>query len=454
MSEREALDALFNPRNIALVGASEKRGKLGFVLLDQILSSNFRGEVLPVNPGRTSVMGLRTYRHLNEIEKRVDLVLFAVPSEVVLDVLKTVAPGKAKVGVVYASGFSESGRTELERELLFYARKAKMRIIGPNCAGVINTSANLNLSMEIYPKQGGIAIVSQSGGIGGAIMHYLRERELGVSKFISYGNALDVQEWELIEYLAEDDETDVICIYIEGLKGSGEKFRKSLEQAKLRKKVVVLKAARTQAGRRACLTHTGSLAGSYDVFKGLMRQIKVPMCDSLYDIALYCQIASKRHAKVNKLEKAFVLTNSGGAGVVASDLLEEHGFKMAQVSPTLKDELGSLLPPYLSVQNPLDLGPNAGYDEYYRALTALSKEDVDVVLSIYIPTVYSDVSQVLDAVLESSRAYEEKVLLFCYIGGPSHRTYFKKVLGTSVPVFPSVIDAVRALKLLKMEMGG
>ncbi len=373
------IDSFFNPKRVALVGASSDYRKLGNSILMNLLSSEI--EVFPVTRSRDQTMGVKAYPTLSELPSPVDLVIVAVAAKHCPSLMPEIRKAGALNAVVISGGFSETGEdgAAIEKDLVRSAKDAGVRIIGPNCVGVSN-SRLFNGTFTMMPERGNIALVSQSGALGGMIIYTTRVKRIGISKFASIGNAADVSFVEILDYFREDPKSTVIAVYIEGLE-DGRNLFESLKMAASRKPVVVLKGGRSEAGGRATKSHTGSLAGSNQVFEGMIAQarcVTAPTLDVLLEI---CKLFD--YQTLPRGRNIGIISNTGGAAVLATDAAADVGLKMPLLSDTTRMELRQALSPMASTDNPVDVVASGGRREY-RVATELMLKDpqIDMLLVI------------------------------------------------------------------------
>jgi len=378
------LSTLFCPRAVALVGSTSE-GKLGYELIRQMLDGGYR-DVFAVNPRAQGALGVPGYHAVAAIERPVDLAVIVSPPETVAGVLEDC--GKAGVGaaVIITAGFSEVGNRAGEKEIREVARRHSIRFVGPNCAGIVNTAHHLYPTLETRPPAGGAAVVAQSGAVAGVVLAWARQYGLGISKFASYGNGVDLNEIDFLHYLADDPETQVVALYIESVAG-GRAFMEAVQACTARKPVVVIKAGRTGSGRRATLSHTGSMAGADAVYDAALRQcgaIRVHTIEEMFDLCKGFQFVPPLEGR-----RVAIVTNSGGPGVLAADRAEEAGLEVAEPGEPVKARLAEFLPPHCAFRNPIDLtveGTEAGYRETLLAVL----EEVDAALALNVSTPYLD----------------------------------------------------------------
>jgi acetyltransferase len=360
------LHHLFYPRSVALVG-SVAEGKIGFELLRQMLRGGYR-DLYAVNPKAQGALDVPGFTAIAAIPRPVDLAVIASPAATVAAVLDECGQAGVKAAVIITSGFSEMGNKAGEAELKAVATRHGIRIVGPNCAGIINTANRLCPTLETIPPPGSVALISQSGALAGVILGWAARDGLGISKFVSYGNRADVNEIHLLEYLADDPETHVVGVYIETV-SDGRHFMAAAATCAARKPVIVIKAGRGESGQRATLSHTGSLAGSDAVYDAALRQcgaIRVSSAEEMFDLSRgFVGVPPVRGRRVA------IVTNSGGPSILAADRAEEAGLDVAEPGPEIRGRLAAFLPPHAALKNPIDLTVEGTERGYREALTAL-----------------------------------------------------------------------------------
>ena len=375
----EAIDPFFNPKRIALVGASADYKKLGNSILMNLLASEV--EVFPVTHSRDMVLGVKAYKNLSELPASVDLVIVAVAAKYCAQLMPEIRKTGARNAVIISGGFGETGPdgAALEHELVKAAKDSGVRIIGPNCVGVSNSRV-FNGTFTMMPERGNIAFVSQSGALGGMSIYLTRARRIGMSKFASIGNAADVSFPEIIDYFCQDTKSSVIAAYVEGVE-EGRNLFEALARAAKRKPVVVLKGGSSEAGSRATQSHTGSLAGSSKVFDGMIQQagcVTAPTLDTLFEI---CKLFD--YQPLPGGTRVGIISNTGGAGVLAADACAQHGLEVTNLSEETSHELRQVLPPMASDQNPIDVVASGGRREYRIATELLLRDsNIDILLAI------------------------------------------------------------------------
>jgi acetyl-CoA synthetase (ADP-forming) len=373
------IDPFFNPKNVALVGASADYRKLGNSILMNLLASEIG--VFPITQNKGQVLGVKAYPSLADLPEPVDLVIVAVAAKHCPSLMSEIRKAGAKNAVIISGGFSETGPegSEIENAMINAAREADVRIIGPNCVGVSN-SRLFNGTFTMMPERGNIAFVSQSGALGGMSIYTTKAKRIGMSKFASIGNSVDVGFVELFDYFRQDPKSTVIAAYIEGVSNGRELFE-SLQRAALKKPVVVLKGGKSEAGGRATQSHTGSLSGSSQIFNGMIHQagcVTAPTLDTLFEI---CKLFD--YQPLPKGRNIGIISNTGGAGVLATDAASELGLQIAVLKQETQHELRQVLPPMASINNPIDVVASGGRREYRIATELLLKDtNVDMLLVI------------------------------------------------------------------------
>ncbi|MEM4445446.1 MAG: CoA-binding protein, partial [Thermofilum sp.] len=392
------LEKLFRPSSIAVVGASRNPSKIGHLVLRNILSGGFEGRVYPVNPSAEQVLGLQSYPSLSSIPDGVDVAVVCVPAIAVLDVVEDAGEAGVEFLVVISSGFKEVGNMDLERELVVRAREHGMRVLGPNVFGYVYTPSKLNASFgpsEVLP--GKVAFITQSGALGIALMGYSVVEGVGVSSVVSVGNKADIDDADLLEFFEEDQSTSAVLAYIEGVE-NGRRFVEAASSFSARKPLIVLKAGRTEAGARAAASHTGSLSSGPALWEGVLKQVgalQVKDVEAAFD---YARLFSA-YSSVAGLS-TLVLTNGGGAGVQAADILAENGIYLGEPPRDYVEKLRTFLPSFASTRNPVDLTGGATEELYYLALKhALDHPEIDSVLVLYCETKVADPLQTAEAIL-------------------------------------------------------
>jgi acetyl coenzyme A synthetase (ADP forming)-like protein len=442
-----ALKVFFEPRSIAVIGASRNPTKIGNVILRNVVN-NFKGEIYPVNPNADAVLGKKAYKSILAIPKRVDLAVIAVPAELCPEVMRQCARKKVRGAVIISGGFSEIGRNELEEEVKRIARKGNVSVIGPNCVGVYSAHSQVDtLFLPRYrlerPREGGISFITQSGAVGSAILDWAAAKGFGVAHFISYGNAADVDEVDLLEFLGKDRKTKVICMYVEGTK-RGRELIDVASKVTRNKPVISIKGGRTAKGAEAVASHTGSLAGSNKVWTAAFRQAGIIEAACMRDMFNYARVfAEQPVAKGNKLA---IVTNGGGFGVMAADACLEEGLELAELERETIKRIKKSIPVYAVAKNPIDLVGDADIGRYKVALDALLQDrNVDAILVLILFQTAGVQSEIVDIVAQASHK-KIKPIVAASAGGDYTQMHMRMLEKSGVPTFDSLHEAVKTLR--------
>lgn len=372
-----SLDCIFEPRSVAVIGASAGPGKLGHTLLQNVIEYGFKGPIYPVNPRGGEILGLPVARSISELAGAVDLALISIPNDQVVPVLEECARAGVRAAVVLSSGFGEAGEDgrQLQARLRAVLRDGQMRVVGPNCMGVYNPAHGFNGSyFWSLPRQaGGVSFVSQSGAMGGLFFAEAAQEGFGVAKFASIGNTVDVDQADLLEYLGADPQTRVIGLFIEGLR-DGQRFLRAATRVTRLKPVVALKAGRTGAGTRAAASHTGSLAGVHRLYRAALEEAGVILTSTTEEFLDVLRALATHGDRLPAGPNVAVITVSGGPSVLAADACEEHGLSVPPLSAQTQARLRAVLPPFAATGNPVDLTPQVRPDAIGDALDAVGAD--------------------------------------------------------------------------------
>ncbi len=380
-----SLEPFFYPKNVAIIGASGQKGSVGYTLFQNALSSKlYKKNVFAVNPNHPNVQGHRAYKNVKDIPQDIDLAVIAVPAPFVPQTILDCNQKKVEAVIVISAGFGEIGNTDLDAKLHEAVANARhTRIIGPNCFGVYVGDNQLNTTFSEahriqMPKNGSVSFMSQSGALGLAILDWMGTQQFGLGKFISYGNAIDVDESDLLEYLGADDKTKVITAYLEGAK-HGRKFLQIAKRVTTVKPVIVLKGGLTEETHKATASHTGSLAGNAALYHALFRQTGIVQANGLEELFAFAKtLANEPLPAGNRVQ---IITNGGGLGIITADQVIQTGLKLAQMTEATKTGLREKLPKTATVSNPMDLVGDADIERYKIAIDAsLQDPDTDMVL--------------------------------------------------------------------------
>jgi acetyltransferase len=411
------LDVFFSPASVAVVGATEAAGSVGRTILWNLISSPFGGTVYPVNPKRSHVLGIRAYPSLGAIPEPVDLAMIVTPAPTVPGIVGECVDKGVKGAVVISAGFKECGPAgvQMEEEIVAQLRRGRMRLIGPNCLGVMCPLTGLNASFARTQAQpGNVALISQSGAICTAILDWSLREQVGFSAFLSIGSMLDVDWGDLIDHLGDDPDTRSIIIYMESI-GDPRAFLSAAREVALSKPIIVIKAGRTEAAARAAASHTGALAGSDEVLEAAFRRSGVLRVNSIADLFSVAGVLAKQPRPKGK--RLTILTNAGGPGVLATDALVAHGGELAPLSDETVESLNALLPPHWSHNNPVDILGDAKPDRYAKAVEIVARDpNSDGLLVILTPQSMTDPTATAEQ-LKRFANLDGKPILTRWMGG-------------------------------------
>lgn len=407
--QKSKLKYLFNPQSIAIIGASSNSTKMGFRIVKNVVEKNFKGKLYLVNPKGGSVFNIPIFKSIDELPVGIDLAIFMIPKNVITPAIKACINKKTKFIMILTAGFKEIGfdGIKLEEEIKKLINQFSTRIIGPNCAGLCNTSNNLHATFEIFPKKGNISFISQSGSICSAFASNLSIRGAGVSKYISLGNKLNVNEVDLIKYLGNDPDTKCISLYLEDIT-DGRSLLQIAPKVSLKKPIVALKSGYTLEGAQATFSHTGAMSGKDQIIDSAFRQmgiIRVNNLRELYDVSsAICTLGPLKGGKIA------IISDAGGPGVIATDAISSLGLKLAKLSEKTKNILRSFLPSFASVQNPVDMTFTREENLYYRCIEVLKDDEVDMIL-VTIPSHFDTKDELLSFLIDAKEKFKIPIMV-------------------------------------------
>ncbi|NLX47530.1 MAG: CoA-binding protein [Euryarchaeota archaeon] len=436
---------LFEPASVAVIGASVEGNKVGNIILGNIIESGFQGPLYPINPRYQEVMGLKCYPRVSDVPGPVEMAVVVVPAKFVLQVMEECGQKGVKAAIVISAGFKEVGLegAKLERQLGGIAHRYGMRVLGPNCLGLVNTHHRMNATFAREgPREGNIAISSQSGAICVVVLDWAANINIGFSKFISVGNKLDIDEGHLLEYLREDPHTKVIGMYIEGT-DRGREFLRQAELTTKVKPVIALKAGRTSSGAKAASSHTGAMSGSDKVYDAAMRQAGVVRVGDIEDMFDLLQAFSTMPLPDG--EGVAIITNAGGLGVMAADACSDYGLTLASFEPSTIERLKEKLPPAASLYNPIDVVGDADAERYDHAIrTVMDDPNVACVLALLAPTDLVDISSVAGT-LATFAGSSPKPIVTSFVGGKEMAAPIDMLKAAGIPNYPSPERGIKVL---------
>ena len=433
---RESLDSIFNPKSVAIIGATEKMGSVGRTLVYNLISSPFGGTVYPVNPKRPSVLGIKAYPSLTAIGDPIDLAVIVTPARTVPAIIKECVDYGVKGAIIISAGFKEVGEegVELEARILEEARRGNIRIIGPNCLGVMRPTNGLNATFaSTIANPGKVGFISQSGALCTAVLDWSFQESVGFSAFISIGSMLDVSWGDLIYYLGDDPNTESIVIYMESI-GDASSFLSAAREVALAKPIIVIKAGRTEAAAKAAASHTGTLAGSDEVLEAAFRRVGVLRINRISDVFYAAEVLAKQPRP--KGPRLTIVTNAGGPGVLATDALITQGGKLAEISDATMDELNAFLPAPWSHNNPIDILGDADPTLYAKTLE-IAQRDVnsDGLLVILTPQAMTDPTETAEELAPYAQSGDKPVLA-SWMGGEEVALGESLLNKADIPTFP------------------
>ncbi len=432
LSERRPiLSTMFSPKSVVVIGASEKPGSVGRALLENLQS--FSGRVFPINPSHARLLGQKAFPTIKDAPQQVDLAVIATPAATVPGIVAECAAAGVKGAVIISAGFKECGPAGAELEEQILKRRGKMRIIGPNCVGVMLPHIGLNATFaKPLALPGNIGFISQSGALCTAILDWSRSTQLGFSAFISIGSMADVNWGDLIDYLGDDPHTRSILLYMESV-GDARSFLSAAREVALTKPIIVIKVGRTGAAAKAAASHTGALTGSDDVLDAAFRRVGVLRVDTIEELFGLAELLGKQPRPAGP--RLAIVTNGGGPGVLATDALIECGGKLAELSAKTFDELNKLLPPHWSRGNPVDILGDASPETYTRAVEIVARdENNDGLLVILSPQAVTEPSETAER-LSVFAKLKGKPVLASWIGGVGVRPGMEILDRAGIPTF-------------------
>jgi acetyl coenzyme A synthetase (ADP forming)-like protein len=442
----DAASSFTNPKSLAVIGASNTPGKIGNVLLSNLIESGYKGKIYPINPKEKEILGLPCFPSMAEVPEDIETAIFCIPARKALDTAVECGKKGVKTLVVITAGFKEIGRegAELEKEFMSICRQYNMRVLGPNVVGFIDTHTPINATfLKGFPPKGEIAFISQSGAILASILDWSITAGIGYSKIYSLGNKADLSEVDFIAEAVDDPNTKVILCYIEDVT-HGPEFLKVVAEATRKKPVVILKSGTSQSGAMAASSHTGALAGSDLAYNTAFKRcgvLRVSSMSELFDLAI-----SFANQTIPKGDRVAIVTNSGGPGIIATDRVEAHGLQMARFSRETIEELRSYLPAEAGIYNPVDVLGDAKTDRFNFAFEKVFKdENVDSIVMMMCPVAVTEPVDTARALIEFSRLYPEKTVIAALMGGKSLAEGAALLSSSGIPCFSMPEPAVAAI---------
>jgi acetyltransferase len=442
------LDGFFKPNAVAVIGASREEGKVGFSIVDNLVKASFPGPIYPVNPKASEIRGLQCFPDLNAVPGGVELAVLVIPPKACIPTLEACAAKGIQYAIIISAGFKEVGGegAEIEKALRKRVRELGIRVVGPNCLGVIDTKSRLNATFAAgMPPVGEIAFFSQSGALCTAILDWAIGNNVGFSKFISLGNKVDTSEVDFIQALAADPETRVIIGYIEGVE-NGQRFMQAARAASKVKPLVIVKSGGTAAGARAASSHTGTLAGSEKAFSAAFRQSGIIRAESIEELFNFARAFASQ--PIPRGPHLCIVTNAGGPGIIAADAVERSTVKMASLSPETVERLRKALPPVAALYNPVDVIGDAKEDRYQAALDAVAADpNVDGVLALTTPQAMTENEKFAEVVGQTAKR-TGKPFFTAFMGEASLEKARVVLRNHGIPQYPYPEPAVKTFEAM------
>ena len=444
-----SLEKFFNPDSVAIVGASEKKGKVGAEILANIIEAGYKGKIFPVNRKAETINGLKCYSDIESIGQVPDLVIIVIPAKAVPAVIQQCAKVGVKSVIIITAGFKEIGKEgrKLEQQVIQIAKQSGIRVIGPNCLGVIVPANRLNASFGgDLPIEGVTGYLSQSGALLAAILDTANANGIGFSKLVSIGNKADIDELDLIKAFGEDSDTKVLAGYLESIE-DGNAFVREAEKISHSKPIILIKSGGTSAGAKAASSHTGSLAGAETAYEAVFERSGIIRCNSIKEQFDYAQAFASQPLPADT--SVAVITNAGGPGIMAADAIEREGLTFAKLTDETVQKLSSYLPPAANLHNPIDILGDALADRYEFALNvALDDPNIDVALILLTPQAMTESTATAEAIVKITQKKPQKPVLVCFLGARKVEEGIKILQIGKIPQYDSPESAVATIKVM------
>ena len=440
------LDKIFNPQNVAIIGASDVEGSVGYAIVKNFTRMGYTGKVYFVNIRKPEILGVKTYPTVDQVPEPVDLAIIATPAKTVPDVMEECGKGKVKGVIIVSAGFKETGPTgkALEEKTLEVAKKYGIRIIGPNCIGVIRPRNNLNATfLDKMPKPGNVAFLSQSGALGSAILDWALHENIGFSNFVSVGSMIDVDFGDLIDYFGSDPKTKSILMYVEGIT-EARKFMSAARHFARTKPIIVVKSGKFSESAKAAASHTGSLSGEDGIYDAAFKRAGIVRVNEIADLFNAAEVLGTQ--PLPKGPRLAIITNAGGPGVMATDSLIAQGGKLAKLSQKTLDSLNAVLPPFWSHGNPIDVLGDAKSERYKAAVEAcLNDENIDGILIVFTQQAVSESVEISKNIVElvRNKTFQNKTILTSFMGFGAVQEANNILNANNIPTYSTPEQAVR-----------
>ncbi len=451
MNMHKRMDILFNPKSVAIIGASQNPDKVGHVIMQNYLDMGFSGSIYPVNinaDGR--ILGVKAYRKIGAIDGGVDLAVIAIPAELVPSALEECGRKGVKGAIVVSGGFSEIGRDDLQDRLTEISERYSMPVLGPNCLGVMDLRSRVDtMFLPTFkldrPKIGGVTFVSQSGAVGSTVLDMISHEGFGLAKFISYGNAAVIDEVDILKYLIDDENTEIVLFYMEGVR-RGREFMEIARRFTQIKPIVIAKGGITPEGSKAAHSHTAALAGSAGAYDAVFKQFGLTRANDVDELLYFGKIFDTEARCTGK--RVAIITNGGGMAVLATDALYNNGLELASLTKESEKKLKRFMPPIVNVRMPLDMAGDADDIRFKAALDVVSKDpNVDMIMVISLFQTPGADSRVA-ATLIHYKSETEKPMVVVSPGGNYAQVHNQMMESSGIPVYASPSTAARSLRAL------
>jgi acetyltransferase len=440
------LDKIFNPQNVAIIGASDVEGSVGYAIVKNFTQMGFTGKVFFVNIRKPEILGVKTYPTVDQIPESVDLAIVATPAKTVPDIMEECGKAQVKGVIIVSAGFKETGSEgkALEEKILESAKKYGIRVIGPNCIGLIRPRNNLNATfLDKMPKPGNVAFLSQSGALGSAILDWALHENIGFSNFVSVGSMIDVDFGDLIDYFGSDPKTKSILMYVEGIT-EARKFMSAARHFARTKPIIVVKSGKFSESAKAAASHTGSLSGEDSIYDAAFKRAGIVRVNEIADLFNAAEVLGTQ--PLPKGPRLAIITNAGGPGVMATDSLIAQGGKLAKISQKTLDSLNAVLPPFWSHGNPVDVLGDARSERYKAAVEAcLNDENIDGILIVFTQQAVSESVEIAKNIVELVRAksYQNKTILTSFMGYGAVQEANSILNANNIPTYSTPEQAIR-----------
>ena len=445
-----SLRNFFCPDSVAVIGAAREEEKVGHIILDNIINSGYKGKLFPVNPNADEIHGIKCYHSVLDIPGDLDLTIIAIPVQFVLQVLEECSKKNTKWSIIISAGFKETGieGTKRERQLIEKAKEYGIRILGPNCLGIIDTECPINATFTPnIPPMGKIGFISQSGALGTAILDWAKTNKIGFSKFVSLGNKADISENDLFDDWENEKDTEVITAYLEGVK-YGREFMKISSRVSKKKPIIVIKSGNTDAGARAVSSHTGTLAGSARAYEAAFKQAGIIRANTIRDLFNYATAFS--YQPLPKGKKVAIITNAGGPGIMATDECEKNDILLASLEKETIDGLKEFLPEAANFYNPIDILGDALADRYKKTLEVVIKDNnVDAIVMLLTPQAMTQPFKTARAIVEViGKSGKDIPVAASFMGGAEVKKAVRFLAEKNIPNFDIPEEAIDTLKVM------